>query len=182
MFNAGLRRTCHSLQQLSLVRCVNLRSLSLGLQPSGGLPLPLAPHPRTASMLNGPDPFESVEWQPCEPLFTALTSLKVGLAGLQVLALALPALASLDSSSCLQLRSLHLRCPYLTSLSAQMCRSLAPGCLVEVVERPCSARLELLDAQHVPLGAGHVARIEQHPLLRTFLQCPANCIVCKGSR
>jgi hypothetical protein len=73
--------------------------------------------------------------------------LKLGLSGVQVVALALPRLAHLDLSSCKHLRVLELRCPLLLQLQLQACRSLP---VVSAVKGVLGApHLQMLDVQHM---------------------------------
>jgi hypothetical protein len=142
-----------ALQSLSLVRCSNLKSLCLGLLPASGQVEVLQPkhyllsgdraslHARQASY----------SWVEVPSAVSGLTSLRVGLSGVQVVALALPNLTHLDVSSCSYLRVLELRCPLLLTLHLQACRALPMyGMLRAAVACPA---LTKLDVQHV-LTAG----------------------------
>jgi len=143
------------LESLSLVRCSNLRSLCLGLLPASGAVELLQPKhyliaaDRAALQAA---PHAAGDWLEVPSAVSALTSLKVGLSGLQVVALALPKLAHLDLSSCKHLRALELRCPLLLQLQLQACRSLP---VVSAVKGVLAApQLQMLDVQHMlPQGA-----------------------------
>lgn len=143
------------LESLSLVRCSNLRSLCLGLLPASGSVELLQPKhyliaaDRAALQAA---PHAAGDWLEVPSAVSALTSLKVGLSGLQVVALALPRLAHLDLSSCKHLRALELRCPLLLQLQLQACRSLP---VVSAVKGVLAApQLQMLDVQHMlPQGA-----------------------------
>lgn len=90
----------------------------------------------------------ALRWQPCPvPILPALTTLKVGLSGLQVVALALPHLVTLDLNGCSHLRVLELRCPSLHTLSLQACNMLPASALAATL--PLCPALALLDVQHV---------------------------------
>jgi hypothetical protein len=147
----GSAAVCSSkLESLSLVRCNNLRSLCLGLLPAAGHVQLLEPkHYLLAADRNALQvpPYAPGSWVQVESAVSQLTSLKVGLSGLQVVALALPKLAHLDLSSCKQLRVLELRCPLLLQLQLQACRSLP---VVSAVKGVLGApHLQMLDVQHV---------------------------------
>jgi hypothetical protein len=148
---AGSAAVCSSkLESLSLVRCNNLRSLCLGLLPASGQVQLLEPkHYLLAAdrhALQAPA-YAPGSWVQVDSAVSELTSLKVGLSGLQVVALALPKLAHLDLSSCKQLRVLELRCPLLLQLQLQACRSLPVASAVKgVLGAP---HLLMLDVQHV---------------------------------
>jgi hypothetical protein len=142
-----------ALQSLSLVRCSNLKSLCLGLLPVSGQVEVLQPkyyllsgdraslHARQARY----------DWVEVPSAVSGLTSLRAGLSGVQVVALALPNLAHLDVSSCSYLRVLELWCPLLLTLHLQACRALPMyGLLRAAVACPA---LTKLDVQHV-LSAG----------------------------
>lgn len=141
-----------ALQSLSLVRCSHLKSLCLGLLPASGQVEVLQPkhyllsgdraslHARQASY----------DWAEVPSAVSGLTSLRAGLSGVQVVALALPNLAHLDVSSCSYLRVLELRCPLLLTLHLQACRALPMyGMLRAAVACPA---LTKLDVQHVLTG------------------------------
>lgn len=53
---------------------------------------------------------------------SALQSLKLGLSGAQVVAVALPQLTALDMNNCTEIRHLELRCPSLLTAHFQNCR------------------------------------------------------------
>lgn len=148
---AGSAAVCSSkLESLSLVRCNNLRSLCLGLLPACGQVQLLEPkHYLLAAdrhALQAPA-YAPGSWLQVDSAVSELTSLKLGLSGLQVVALALPKLAHLDLSSCKQLRVLELRCPLLLQLQLQACRSLPVFSAVKgVLGAP---HLQMLDVQHV---------------------------------
>lgn len=140
------------LRSLSLVRCSNLKSLCLGLLPATGWVEVLQPkhyllsadraalHARQASY----------GWVEVPSAVAGLTSLRVGLSGVQVVALALAHLAHLDVSSCSYLRVMELRCPLLLTLHLQACRALPMyGILQAAVSCPA---LVQLDVQHVLTG------------------------------
>ena len=55
-------------------------------------------------------------------LFAGLRTLRLGLSGLRSLALALPALATLDINNAAELRCLELRCPLLLTVHMQACK------------------------------------------------------------
>jgi hypothetical protein len=144
--------TGSTLESLSLVRCSNLKSLCLGLLPASGQVEVLQPkhyllsgdraslHARQASY----------DWIEVPSAVSGLTSLRAGLSGVQVVALALPKLAHLDVSSCSFLRVLELRCPLLLTLHLQACRALPMyGMLRAAVACPT---LTKLDVQHVLTG------------------------------
>ncbi len=105
---ASIDCSAHQLQSLSLVRCSRLKSLCLGLVPAPGTQVRvldakcylLASHP--PSELSAGD--ECHVWEPAGTPLVGLRSLRLGLSGVQVLALALPQLANLDLSRCTQLR------------------------------------------------------------------------------
>lgn len=143
------RQLSSKLESLSLVKCSNLKSLCLGLLPASGQVDVLeskhyllsgdreALHARAASY----------SWVEVPSAVSELTSLRVGLSGVQVVALSLPKLAQLDLSSCGYLRVLELRCPVLLTLHLQACRSLPVFGMAQAVM--CCQRLEKLDVQHM---------------------------------
>lgn len=142
-----------SLESLSLVKCSNLKSLCLGLLPTSGQVEVLQPkhyllagdrealHARSAKY----------SWVEVPSAVCNLNSLRLGLSGVQVVALALPKLAHLDLSSCGHLRVLELRCPLLLTLHLQACRSLPMYAMAQAVVR--CPQLEKLDVQHVLPGS-----------------------------
>jgi hypothetical protein len=149
---SGSSSTGSTLESLSLVRCSNLKSLCLGLLPASGQVEVLQPkhyllsgdraslHARQASY----------DWIEVPSAVSSLTSLRAGLSGVQVVALALPKLVHLDVSSCSFLRVLELRCPLLLTLHLQACRALPMyGVLRAAVACPA---LTKLDVQHVLTG------------------------------
>jgi hypothetical protein len=66
-----------------------------------------------------------------------LQALRLGLSGVRSLALALPALTSLDVNNTAELRCLELRCPALLTAYVQACKcasfSLAPALSSDIV-------------------------------------------------
>lgn len=141
------RTAAAALSDLSLVRCAALRSLCLGLLPVSGT-LELLPQRRAGSVLRTTiPPPPPPAWVPVPSALAGLTSLRAGLSGVQVLALALPRLARLDVSGAPALRVLELRCPLLLALHVQACRSLPAGCALAAAGGCRSLRQ--LDMQHV---------------------------------
>jgi hypothetical protein len=148
----GCSVTGSALESLSLVCCSNLKSLCLGLLPASGQVEVLQPkhyllsgdraslHARQASY----------DWVEVPSAVSSLTSLRAGLSGVQVVALALPNLAHLDVSSCSFLRVLELRCPLLLTLHLQACRALPMYGMLRAAAA-CPA-LTKLDVQHVLTG------------------------------
>ena len=59
-------------------------------------------------------------------VFTGLQTLRLGLSGVRSLALALPALTSLDVNNTAELRCLELRCPALLTAYVQACKYAPP--------------------------------------------------------
>jgi hypothetical protein len=178
------------LESLSLVRCNNLRSLCLGLLPaSGSVELLPAKHyllsgGRAALQQAAPQ----CEWVEVPSAVSQLTSLKAGLSGVQVVALALPKLAHLDLSSCKHLRVLELRCPLLLQLQLQACTALPVASAVRgVLGAP---RLQMLDVQHMLGAAGPADQdggaealdevVARHSSLKpgSILRCTSVCKVC----
>jgi hypothetical protein len=147
-FRAGVNCTSR-LQSLNLVRCSHLKSLCLGMLPASGAVEVLeskhylleadraAMHARQASY----------SWLAMDSAVPALTSLRAGLSGVQVVALALPKLIHLDLNACRHLRVLELRCPLLLTLHLQACRSLPLSNSIDAV-MSCP-QLEKLDIQHL---------------------------------
>lgn len=94
----------HALQSLSLVKCSQLRALCLGLRPASGA---VAVQRRRNFYHAPPSPVAEVaadSWLEAATPLRGLRALRLGLSGVQVLALALPQLTSLDVSSCAHLR------------------------------------------------------------------------------
>lgn len=151
-----------NLQSLSLVRCSNLRSLCLGLLPASGRVELLGPKhyliaADRAALQAGPHASPDGSWVQVPSAVSELTSLKLGLSGVQVVALALPKLSHLDLSSCKHLRVLELRCPLLLQLQLQACRSLPVVSAVKGVLS--SPHLQMLDVQHMlPLPGSNSRR------------------------
>jgi hypothetical protein len=137
------------LKSLSLVSCSNLRSLCLGLLPGFGRVelLPPKHYLLSADQSAARAPAAPGSWVEVPSNVSELTSLKVGLSGLQVVALALPKLSHLDLSSCKHLRVLELRCPLLLQLQLQACRALPVVSAVKGV-LGCP-HLQMLDVQHM---------------------------------
>lgn len=141
---------CSKLQSLNLVRCSNLRSLCLGLLPLSGAVELLSPKHYLIKAVHGAEA-STDRWCPVESTVSELTSLKIGLSGLQVVALKLPKLIHLDLSSCKHLRVLELHCPLLLQLQLQACRSLPVMSAVRGVM--CCPQLQMVDVQHMlPIG------------------------------
>jgi Leucine-rich repeat (LRR) protein len=155
LFSQALSQTDSSsssssqLESLSLVRCSNLRSLCLGLLPASGQVelLPSKHYLLSADRSAAQAPAAPGSWVEVPSSVSELTSLKVGLSGLQVVALALPKLSHLDLSSCKHLRMLELRCPLLLQLQLQACRALPVVSAVKGVLG--SPYLQMLDVQHM---------------------------------
>lgn len=150
--DAALTDSSSLLESLSLVRCSNLRSLCLGLLPASGRVELLSAKQyllsggRAALQEAAPAAAQG-SWVEVPSAVSELTSLKLGLSGVQVVALALPRLAHLDLSSCKHLRLLELRCPLLLQLQLQACRSLP---VVSAVKGVLGApHLQMLDVQHM---------------------------------
>lgn len=188
--DAGSSGGSSQLESLSLVRCNNLRSLCLGLLPaSGSVELLPAKHyllsgGRAALQQAAPQ----CEWVEVPSAVSQLTSLKAGLSGVQVVALALPKLAHLDLSSCKHLRALELRCPLLLQLQLQACTALP---VVSAVRGVLGApRLQMLDVQHMLGAAGPAGQdggaealdavVARHSNLKpgSILRCTSVCKVC----
>eukprot|EP00955_Chlamydomonas_euryale_P050443 354554-Chlamydomonas_euryale.AAC.2 len=91
-------------------------------------------------------------WVPAGTRLASLEQLRLGLSGVAVLALSLPALTHLDVSSCDLLCELELRCPALLTLHAWSCGALRKGALTRAAGG--CARL-------APPGAGRRAAIQQ---------------------
>lgn len=179
------------LESLSLVRCNNLRSLCLGLLPAEG-EVELLP-PKHYLLSGGRSVLQQAApqggWVEVPSAVSQLTSLKAGLSGVQVVALALPKLAHLDLSSCKHLRMLELRCPLLLQLQLQACTALP---VVSAVRSVLGApHLQMLDVQHMlgAAGGGSPADqdaealdevVAQHGSLKpgSILRCTSVCKVC----
>ncbi|MEW5306251.1 MAG: hypothetical protein WDW36_008729 [Sanguina aurantia] len=118
-----------SLASLALVKCGKLSSLCLGLVPAPGCVLLDRPPRRQWEPVPDVGEVEQevqrYQWAPTGCLLSSLTSLKLGLSGVQVLALRLPRLTHLSLDGCASLRVLELRCPLLLTLHLQACNSLA---------------------------------------------------------
>lgn len=181
------------LESLSLVRCNNLRSLCLGLLPGEGKVELLPPKhyllSASRSVLQQAAPQGG--WVEVPSAVSQLTSLKAGLSGVQVVALALPKLAHLDLSSCKHLRVLELRCPLLLQLQLQACTALP---VVSAVRGVLGApHLQMLDVQHMlgaagggggPAGQDGAEALDEavahHGSLKpgSILRCTSVCKVC----
>jgi hypothetical protein len=75
----------HRLASLSLVRCRNLRSLRLGLEPREGEVATFPPKQYLASALGRqPQGCDAYEWHAAPPLLPRLRRLRLGLSGVQV--------------------------------------------------------------------------------------------------
>lgn len=137
------------LQCLSLVRCTKLKQLCLGLQPTQ--PVAVYPNKQYAfySHASAAAEASAQAWEAVEvPVLTQLRTLRLGLSGVQVLAVALPTLASLELNGCVHLRQLELRCPLLLSLHVQAATALPQPVLAAALRGVPS--LSMLDVQHVP--------------------------------
>jgi hypothetical protein len=137
-------------------------------------------------------------WEQAATALSGLQSLRLGLSGVQVVALALPKLTSLDLNSCSHLRVLELRCPLLLLLQLQACRALGWRQQLPLLVGGCPD-LESLDLQHaLPRGAAAevgaeegamvVEEVEMDALqrmgasLKQLLLCQPDCGVCTNSR
>lgn len=161
---SGLIDAGSQLESLSLVRCSNLRSLCLGLLPgSGQVELVPSKHYLLSAADRSalqPASEEVGSWVEVPSAVSELTSLRVGLSGVQVVALALPKLSHLDLSSCKHLRVLELHCPMLLQLQLQACTSLP---VVSAVRGVLGApHLQMLDVQHMLPQASSAASADSH--------------------
>lgn len=173
------RVVSHALQSLSLVRCSALKSLCLGLVPASGKVNVLQPkhYLLTADRQALQNQVEHYDWIQVPTVVSGLRLLRLGLSGVQVVALALPHLMHLDLNSCSQLRVLELRCPLLLTLHLQACRAVPVKQLVLGLTG-CPA-LETLDMQHTNMEAGMMMALkQQHPSLQNLQLCPRACALC----
>lgn len=178
------------LQSLSLVKCGGLTSFCAGLSPDRPIVARRAgwrwggaagsPDAQQQQQLGGSQEQEGggYAWAEAPTLLGGLRSLKLGLSGCQVLALALPALVSLDVTRAVSLATLELRCPALTSLQAHASAGLPPAQLAAAAAG-CPA-LSSLDAQHVALAAEDAAALRARGVSHLLL-CPGReaCEVCR---
>ncbi|KAG1669581.1 hypothetical protein FOA52_006354 [Chlamydomonas sp. UWO 241] len=148
----GVHTAPPTLRTLSLVKCGRLRCVALGLAPAPGVTVTLFSAKQRLFVSEEEDAAGAapLSWVPAvtHAHVAGLKILRLGLSGVQVLALALPSLQQLDVSGCAQLRHLELRCPALLQLAAASCRALRPPPLWASL-RGCPA-LRSLDAQHAP--------------------------------
>jgi hypothetical protein len=179
------------LQSLSLVKCGGLTSFCAGLSPDrpivprragwrwgGAAGAAGSPGAQQEQPRERPQEQEGYAWAEAPTLLGGLRSLKLGLSGVQVLALALPALVSLDVTRAVSLTTLQLRCPALTSLQAHACAGLPPAQLTGAAAG-CPA-LTSLDAQHVALAPEDAAALRARGVSHLLL-CPGReaCEVCR---
>ncbi|KAL3153253.1 hypothetical protein ABBQ38_011604 [Trebouxia sp. C0009 RCD-2024] len=145
----------HALQSLSLVGCKALRSCLLGLLPAAGWDAVSHVQP-------------SGDWLAAACHLSALQSLKLGLSGARLVALALPHLTALDMNNCTEIRHLELRCPSLLTAYFQNCGALTGTSLTQALQS--SLQLHTLDIQHMDVSADAVVDLQwKLPLLTSVL-------------
>lgn len=167
----------NKLTSLGLVRCSNLRSLCLGLKPASGIVKVYQPKQYPYADKGDTLGRDEYNWLPCNTCFSGMRALRLGLSGVQVLALALPALVQLDVSSCSQLRVLELRCPLLLTLYMQACKSLSPRPIIALLGH-CTS-LETMDVQHMNLVHDDAQEIRKNSQsIRNLLCCSSCCPIC----
>mmetsp|Transcript_38492 Transcript_38492/g.108786 ORF Transcript_38492/g.108786 Transcript_38492/m.108786 type:complete len:979 (-) Transcript_38492:400-3336(-) len=154
--SAEAATAAHAMQSLSCVGCKALRTCALGLRRAGE-------QRHQWEEENGEG-----AWEPCGAQLSGLVSLRLGLSGVETLALALPFLAHLDVNGCCKLRSLELRCPLLLAGYFQACRGISSRQLQVALQ--CCDQLEVLDMQHLPTDQAVMRDLRrQCPSLRCLL-------------
>lgn len=138
----------HALSTFSAVRCSQLTSCCLGLLPANGQLRTYSPRPYALQELAPAPSAERSSWVRVPTVCSGLRSLRLGLSGVQVLALALPQLAQLDLVRVDNLRELELRCPLLLTLAIHA--MLLPRAALRDAVAHC-ASLETLNLQHMVL-------------------------------